>query len=125
MGVDQPGDQQPPAGLDHLVAGLGRDLGLHRGDGTVFDQEVGAARAMDVAIMLVDLPAADQQSRGRHLRFSLDPRPHPATRKPEFAVKNRALSVFHESEGKGPGDRMELKRSSKDLAPASAQGGFK
>ena len=68
MRVDQPRDHQPPRRVDDFRSAVRRKIGADRDDGVVFDQDVGDGGLMDVTVVIVDLPAADQRSFCRHLR---------------------------------------------------------
>ena len=59
--IDQAGHDQPSRRVDHLVLAVGCQIAADRDDFAVFDQDVGDRRLMDVAVMVVDLAAADQQ----------------------------------------------------------------
>ena len=58
--VDQAGDDELAARIDHLCV-VGREIGADRDDVAVLDQDVGDLRLVDVAVVVVDLAAADQQ----------------------------------------------------------------
>ena len=60
--VDGAGHHQPVGGVDDFVAAVNREIAADRDDVAVLDQNIGDRGLMDVAIVIVDLSAADQQS---------------------------------------------------------------
>jgi hypothetical protein len=61
MGIDQAGHDQPTGGIDHFMLAVGREMGADRGDAAVCNEDIGDRRMMDIAVMVVDLPASNQQ----------------------------------------------------------------
>src|SRR5262245_25368036 len=69
--VDQPGHQQAARRVDDFLRCVRREIGTDRSDGVALDQDVGDGGFVDVAIVIVDLSAADQRSFTCHLRSTL------------------------------------------------------
>ena len=61
VGVDQAGHHQAPRRLNDFKIVFGCEARADGCDPVVFDEDVGDRRMMDVAIMVIDLPAPDQQ----------------------------------------------------------------
>jgi pilus assembly protein Flp/PilA len=61
MGIDQAGPDQPTGRIDHFMLAGGCEIGADRGDPAVCNEDIGDRRMMDIAVMVVDLPASNQQ----------------------------------------------------------------
>ncbi len=59
--VDEPGDDEAPGRVDHVRA-VRREIAADRDDVAALDQDVGVRRPVHVAVVVIDLAAADQQS---------------------------------------------------------------
>ena len=69
--IDEARHDQSTGRVDDFVHAVGRKIGADRNDLVVFDQDIGDRRLMDVALMVIDLAAADQHSFRCHLRSIL------------------------------------------------------
>src|SRR5215217_7413247 len=72
MGIDEPGDYQPSRRVDDFIHAVAWQVGAHRNDLVVFDQDIGDRRLMDIPIMVVDLAALNQRSSCCHKLRSSD-----------------------------------------------------
>src|SRR5437870_4096448 len=61
MSIDEPGEDQPPARIDRLMRSFDSEACADSGDFAVLNEDVGEGRAMDIAVVIVDVSAFYQQ----------------------------------------------------------------
>ena len=101
MRIDQARHDQAARRVDHRVGAVGREVGADRGDGVALDKNVGDGRLMHIAVVIVDLPAADQSSFRRHS--------HPPCQATMLSEEARALQAVEHASGAWRSGRPALK----------------
>jgi hypothetical protein len=61
VSIYKAGHHQPPGGIDDLMLAVGREIGTDRSDPVGVNKNIGDRRMMDIAVMVVDPAAPDQQ----------------------------------------------------------------